>query len=560
MRLIKNNIFLIIIVTLALVIRFANLTDFRCLNWDEASFAYNSYSILKTGKDEYGVLYPLQFKSIGDYKNPLYIYLTVPIIAVLGLNNYAIRFVPALLGALAAFVIFKIVYLLFNNKNIALISAFFVAISPWHIQFTKGGADVGVSTFFVTVTILGLVAILRNKNWGYIAFPIGASLALYSYFSDRIFIPVFIILFILFFRKNVLNNVYRFLKSLFSFTLLSMPLIPVFISSGHLEKFLKTTIFGYSRPIDYVSSLKLTDNMFIYTTFHSSFVESSLGVIHRYLNHFSPTFLFFEGAIEDPRQFIFKMGVLYLFDLPLIILGIRFLLKQKDKLPKILLAIWIIASPLPAAITKDSFHARRSYNLMYPLLIISTLGLYSLIEKVNSFGKNIKLFGYFLIVSIIIYFFAFYQLSYYILTPPRTKAGPAGWHCGYKELVEYIEPIKDKYKKIVIDNYYQGPYIFFLLYSKYPPEKYQTQANLFQESQFTLGESLGYDNYEFRSTYWPKDRCETGYLFAGPPHSLPEKDIKPGEARIIEEIKYFDGETAFRIVEVLEPSELTCPR
>ncbi|MDO9028471.1 MAG: 4-amino-4-deoxy-L-arabinose transferase, partial [Candidatus Roizmanbacteria bacterium] len=45
---------------------------------DEASFGYNAYSVLKTGKDEHGVSYPLTFKAFGDQKLPAYVYSLIP--------------------------------------------------------------------------------------------------------------------------------------------------------------------------------------------------------------------------------------------------------------------------------------------------------------------------------------------------------------------------------------------------------------------------------------------------------------------------------------------------
>ena len=44
------------------------------LNQDETAIGYNAYSILVTGRDEWGEKYPLYFKSFGDYKLPIYIY------------------------------------------------------------------------------------------------------------------------------------------------------------------------------------------------------------------------------------------------------------------------------------------------------------------------------------------------------------------------------------------------------------------------------------------------------------------------------------------------------
>ncbi|MDE2591026.1 MAG: hypothetical protein KGL95_15320, partial [Patescibacteria group bacterium] len=38
--------------------------------WDGAAFSYNSYSILHTGRDEYGIFMPILFRSFNDYKMP----------------------------------------------------------------------------------------------------------------------------------------------------------------------------------------------------------------------------------------------------------------------------------------------------------------------------------------------------------------------------------------------------------------------------------------------------------------------------------------------------------
>ena len=57
------------ILTLATFLRLYRLKDnpagFFC---DEASIGYNAYSILTTGKDEWGQPWPLFFRAFGEYK------------------------------------------------------------------------------------------------------------------------------------------------------------------------------------------------------------------------------------------------------------------------------------------------------------------------------------------------------------------------------------------------------------------------------------------------------------------------------------------------------------
>src|SRR3989304_8160168 len=61
------------------------------LNWDEVSHGYNAYSTLKTGRDEWGEYFPLIFRAYGDYKLPVYIYLTALSELFLGLNPISVR-------------------------------------------------------------------------------------------------------------------------------------------------------------------------------------------------------------------------------------------------------------------------------------------------------------------------------------------------------------------------------------------------------------------------------------------------------------------------------------
>src|SRR5258706_80174 len=59
---------------------------------DEAGQGYSAYSILKTGKDEFGKSFPIVFRSFTDFKTPVYVYLIEPLIPIFGLTKFAVRF------------------------------------------------------------------------------------------------------------------------------------------------------------------------------------------------------------------------------------------------------------------------------------------------------------------------------------------------------------------------------------------------------------------------------------------------------------------------------------
>ncbi len=523
----KTWLALILIFALAAGLRLVKITKYPLsLNWDEATFAYNAYSVWQTGKDEYGEVLPLQFKSVGDYKNPMYVYLLVPVIKAGGLNELTTRIPPAVLGALTIPLLYIIAWTLFKNRLLATVSGVLLAISPWHLQFTRAGADVGVSSFFV---VLGICLFLRKKYLTGVASLIGS---MYSYFADKMFAPLAILLLVRHRRGTVLSAAVA--------GLLLLPILFASSSAGPKNKIFITTLLSYSQPDELVRKLRAEDGSVIYAVFHNPVVEYGYMIMDRYLNHFSPTFLFIKG-LEDNRQRILGMGMMYWSDSLLLLLSLPLIAVNIKKKNWQFLIIWLFLSPLPAAITRDPVHARRAFNMIYPLIILISYGLIELLKQ----KMVVKMvFGGFLLWSVGLYF-----LSYYVFTPLVTYKGSAGWQYGYKQLVEFVSPIKGQYAKIVIDTSYQGPYIFFLFYSQYPPLRYQQQAKLVGVEGLALGEGVGYDNYNFRPIFWPGDRGAIKTLFAGPPEKIPLQDIDPKSAKLLKTLYFPDGTEAFRVVE-----------
>lgn len=69
---------------------------------DESSIAYNALTIAQSGRDEWGVRWPLYFRAFGEYKNPVYIYLLAGVFRVVHPSNLVARRFSALLGYAAA--------------------------------------------------------------------------------------------------------------------------------------------------------------------------------------------------------------------------------------------------------------------------------------------------------------------------------------------------------------------------------------------------------------------------------------------------------------------------
>src|SRR5688572_9788793 len=130
---------LLVLTCLALVLRVWRLDRVPPgFHVDEASFGYNAFALLHTGRDEYGARLPLIFRAFGEYKRPAYVYAAVPAVALLGPTPLAVRLPAALAGTLAVPLLYAVAALLLRRPGPALCAAGMLAVSPWHLQFSRG--------------------------------------------------------------------------------------------------------------------------------------------------------------------------------------------------------------------------------------------------------------------------------------------------------------------------------------------------------------------------------------------------------------------------------------
>jgi len=133
------------------------------------------------------------------------------------------------------------------------------------------------------------------------------------------------------------------------------------------------------------------------------------------------------------------------------------------------------------------------------------------------------------------------------------------WEYGYKQIVETILPIQDKYKNIKVQQSFSQPYIYFLFYGaaeepqKYDPAIYQKQSKLIEsEYKGDVGYVEKLDNICFCAIDWPVNKQEHGALIVADAIRIPDEELitSADSIKLIKEIKFLDGNTAFRVVEI----------
>lgn len=554
---------LFIILIFSAVLRIWNLGSIPPgLTPDEASLGYNAYSILKTGRDEYGELFPIIFKSFGDYKPGLYVYLTIPFVALLGLSEFAVRLPSALAGVTAVWLLYKIVELLLrkqkhhpqitNHKSLASIAALLLAISPWHIHFSRGAWEANLS---LTLTLAGILLFLKSlKNAKFLIHTsIFFSLTLLTYQGAKLSTTIVIITLIIVFWKEFIKIIRDNLPAVVQTTVVALIITsPILLSlfqgkTGRLEVF---SILSYRRPQEQIQTIvkqgEETVGGLSYSLFHSEGLILKRSILGRWFNHFSTRFLFFEGDWQNLRHSAPNHGMLLLSDLILLIIGFIVLVRRKSRVSMFIL-LWLILAPLPAALSRDQVHAVRALNMVIPLTIISAIGLEEILRFIKMVKNSLLHYSYFMLLIATILGAMIYFLDSYFVHLPIHNA--KYWFYGYKQAVTAITPIQNDYKYVIFQQSYDQPYIYFLFYQKYDPSKYQKQAKL-TEGGVDVGLVERLDNVSFESFSWPFPTDRKNTLVVGNPVGIP-LNIDQKDYKLIKEIKYPDDfETAFRIVEV----------
>ncbi len=490
----KKNFLLILIVALGFFLRTINLNISPAgFNADEAALGYNAYSIIKTGKDEWGQNFPVVFKSFSDYKPGLYVYLAIPFVALFGLTELAVRFPSILLGTASVFLIYLLSKKIFKNEIAALSTGFLLAISPWHIHFSRGAWESNVATFFILLGVLGFVKALSDPKY-YLISGISFIASIYVYQSTRLVVPVMLLgFFILFFKKL---NFKKLLPILVICAILLIPLLIIFISGQGLARFQGVSIFGDLGPINRLNEERgehQNQNSLSAKVFHNKITAYGYNFINNYFEHFSPSFLFVSGDALGRNKVPF-MGQMYFFEIFTIFIGTFLLLKRKYENTRIIF-LWLLVAPIAAALTYQSPTALRAHSMVIPLTLISGLGLGGIFEYIKKAKKGLKIPLAALSSVLLAYFITLFLHQYFIHLP---KQYALEWQYGFSEAVSYTESLKDKREQIVFTNRYDQPYILVLFYSKYDPAKYQSLSKKIGDNNFGFTTIEKFDKYEFK--------------------------------------------------------------
>ncbi len=463
----KSLLWLLIILVLASLIRVYKLDKVPAsLFGDEVDVGYQAYSLLKTGQDLQGNSWPILIHSLSEYRVPLFIYSDMPFVAIFGLNEWGVRLAAVFWGILGILGVYLLVRKLFNER-IGLLTAGFLAISPWHIQYSRAGFE---ATMLLTFLIFATYFFLRGleKKYFLIVSAILFGLTPYIYSTAVVFMPLLIGLLIFNNRQSIRRSSKSSLLAVVVFVLIFIPYSLQTISGSAGGRFNLISIFANKDLQEKVTLLQQREQfpLEMQRFFHNKPTVILQNFSMNYLRAFSPEFLFLQG---DPnfRHSIHEMGEMYFYEIILLLLGVWIILKSNTNRIKFLVLGWLLVSPIPASLTYDGgFHATRDFLMLPALIILVSLGANFIWENIKD--KNFKYLAV-ILITLAVFNFTFYLHRNFIDYPLESWRA---WHFGFKEAMQYVDKNSLSFDKVLINNTYEPSLIRFLFWSEYDPDKF----------------------------------------------------------------------------------------
>lgn len=473
---------LLIVLFIAVVLRFWQLGNVPIgVTHDELGYIYNAYSIATTGNNVFGEHLPfLTWLNVNGFPFlPVPIYLSVPFFWLLPLSAFAGRLPSALLGIGDVFLVYLLVMQVFRKKNLALLASLFVAVSPWHLHFSRSAYDPNFSVFFFLLGTVLFIAEVKKKRLPILS-PIAMFFAIFSYRGmNAVFPPLTIVL--LWYGITVLKMTR---KQVIVFVL-GILLVCVFLFT--VIKLNGTRYVAEALSFNDVSTQESIDTqireaqgpLLLRRMFLNKIMYTTGKLRENYIRGYSPEFLF---LYTEPSKIysIWSRGRIYFLDAPFIILGIYFLFSRYKK--KALFVVSLLAlGGIPGMIGGFPYSARNLFlSVIFP--IFSAAGIIFLVELLRDYRFVKKIIVVVLIISYS-YVIAGYLFDYY---GRFAVYGAESWAKSLRDVSYYIDNEKKHYDHIVLGTTSYGDLMQYAFYAKLPAKSVQTawQKRIKQENRY----------------------------------------------------------------------------
>lgn len=441
------------------------------LNQDEASAGYEAWSLLNYGIDRNGDSLPVLFTSWGSGQNVLYSYLSIPFVALFGLNTFSIRLVSALFGSLSLPVFYLLAKKL-RGDSFAVAALFFLVINPWHIMLSRWALESNLLPFFLLLGIYFLTLSSERPRF-LIPSAVSFALCLYAYGTAFIFLPLFFIMcFIYLVVKRELRLKY-FICSALVFAAISLPI--VLCNIINILGWDEINVFGVTLPV-------LTETRQSATTVIGGSFKDALD---NFISFAKLLFTQSDGLLWNALP---GFGLYYFFGLFAAVIGLLGAGYEtiKNRSGREAIVFFALLASLAASFFID-VNINRMNMAFLPVIYFSALGFYFILCKLKRLALP-------LIAGALICFTMFMTTYFSGFRDDLSEM----FFEGLGEAVVYAETLD--YDEVYITDYVNSPYIFVLFYNQIPPEEFYGSVE-YSNPETAFRAVTAFSKYRFGSDF-----------------------------------------------------------
>ncbi len=466
----RFHLALAIIVLAAAFLRLIDLGQYpQRFNQDEMAQGYDAWSIWRTGRDQHGELFPIQFRNFNDYIPPVGNYITAPFVGLLGLDETTTR-LPAALFGIATVAIVGLLGRLWFGELAGLAAALLLTFEPWHLSYSRIAFPASFVPFF---TVVALYTYTRGMNLLSGDTPHKQRHSLYWLAGSS-------------FSFAILAASYSTMKLEAPLLILACLLAGAKVWWHHwrvgLVWLLLIALFISPYAIYQITHWELSQGRFeSISIFRQANWPQLLWTNYR--AYYDLQTLFIDGlkgsfAVHPPG-----IGDLFWLEAPLMLISAIGLLHRRfwtrsQLLIPVLVIIWLLIFPIAASVTnQDIPNEVRSINLLPLPELLAGYGLLLIWKWGQGSRWRQSLAVLILAGTLVVFIFFNSALLNYFFVPSFLHSAPPNQeiyeNIGLRPVLEKVQAAAQTCDIIWLEPTSQQPYMYYLFMTRIPPEQFQ---------------------------------------------------------------------------------------
>ncbi len=449
------------------------------LNQDEAANAWNSWCLLKTGHDQNGQTWPVfYFRQNGSNASTLYLYFLAPFQAIGGLNEITTR-LPASLAGVAAVLAIYYVGARFFGRRTGLIAAFLLATTPWAVHLGRWGIEGSICPLLAILPLClllssGLIDQARPGPRPLVAALAGAvsGVCCYGYWPIRVFIPLMLL----------------------AVAVLSWRTWTAHLRSTRGKLALAVLVASFAATFGPLAWQHLTDHdpnginrrgiMLQEKGQQIAETDAVRQEAVRYLNHFSPAFLFVKGGFSDVEG-VTGWGQFAWYDLAFMLAGLAWCIRmcRRSAAARIVLAL-VLLYPVGDVLSFSpgdvGAHPLRSAPGLCGMVLLSAVGAEFLIALILRRMSRQSAKGILALLAAPVILLNVMFLDVLFNQYNNRESVHQRFMVDLKEACEWVRPRLDQYEAVFVTTEGMNlPYLPSLVHLRYDPGRWFRDKRVF---------------------------------------------------------------------------------